>query len=195
MTRAAPGIRHIGRGAFEMPDGSVAYTMKRAAEEYKKIKPVEYTASDVILLLLSSRDGPIAGRASLFKGLFLLERDVLGGESVEDCLFVPYYRRPHSFYLALKIGEMARRGLIEAGGLGRAASYALTQKGLERAAARRRTVPAALWARTRELRDGLERRGSSRMLDAACRRTGYAKYAPRSRVAHRYRAITWGRGI
>ena len=195
MTRAAPGIRHIGRGAFVLPDGSVAYTAKRAAEEYKKIKPVEYTAGDVILLLLSSRDGPVAGRTALFKGLFLLERDVLGGENVEDCRFVPYYCRPHSFYLALKIGEMVRRGLIEAKGLGKAASYALTQKGLGKAAARSRSVPADLRARARDLRDALDRRGSSRMLDAACRRTGYGEYAPRYRVAHRYKAITWGRGV
>ena len=116
-------VQSIGRGAFRLPDGFVAYTAKRAAAEYKKLSPVAYTAADVILLLLSSQDRPVAGRTLLFKELFLFEKEVLAGESVEDCKFVPHYYGPYSFYMACKVREMARRGLIEISGGGGGGLY------------------------------------------------------------------------
>ncbi len=189
-------MRDLGNGAFGLPDGSVAYTWKRAVEESKRIRASEYTATDVILLVLSSpQDGPIVGRARLFKELFLFEREALAGENVEDCHFVPYYRRPHSFYLALKIREMARVGIVEISGSGASAAYSLTQKGLRQARKRRRTVPAGVDAKIRRFREGIDGRGAAKSLRAAFRRPEYAEYAPRTRVAHRYRAITWGRGV
>lgn len=192
---APRAVQSLGNGAFRLPDGSIAYTMERAAIECKKVKPVEYTATDVILLLLSSRDGPIVGRALLFQGLFLFARGALAGESVEDCEFVPYYRRPHSFYLATKIREMARLGLIEISKRGRVPAYALTRKGLKKARARRRTVPAGLAAGMGRLRDGMGRNGFARTLAATGCGDEYAAYAKKTRMAHLYRAITWGRGI
>ena len=177
------------------PDGSVAYTAERAAEEFKRIKAPEYTATDVVLLALSSQDGPIVGRARLFKELFLFARETLGGEDVEDCMFVPYYRRPHSFYLAVKIGEMSGAGLVEITGRGTAASYSLTQRGLEKARARRRAVPVGADAKMRRFRECMVGDGAANALRAAFRRPEYAEYAPNTRVAHRYRAITWGRGV
>ena len=196
MTRMAPqDVQSIGNGAFRLPDGSIAYTAERAAAEYKKLKPVEYTATDVILLLLSSQDKPIVGRTLLFKELFLFEKEVLAGESVEDCKFVPYYYGPYSFYLACKIREMARLGLIEASGRGGTATYALTSKGLEKARARRRTVPASMQDRMGRLRKGMDQHGATHILEAIYRRAEYAKYVVKSRVAHRYKAITWGRRI
>ena len=196
MIRMAPqAVQSIGRGAFRLPDGSVAYTAKRAAAEYKKIRPVEYTATDVILLLLSSQDRPIVGRTLLFKELFLFEREALAGEDVEDCRFVPHYYGPYSFYMACKIAEMARLGLIERSGRGGTVTYALSPKGLEKAKERRRTVPDALAARMGRLRKGMDQHGTTRILEAIYRRTEYAKYVTKSRVAHRYKAITWGRGV
>lgn len=189
-------MRDLGNGAFGLPDGSVAYTWKRAVEEQKRIKAHNYTATDVILLVLSSpQDGPIVGRARLFKELFLFEREALAGESVEDCYFVPYYRRPHSFYLAFKIREMARMGIVEISGSGARAAYSLTQKGFERAKKRRREMPAGVDAKIRRFREGIDGRGAAKSLRAAFRRPEYAEYAPRTRAAHRYRAITWGRGV
>lgn len=190
-------VQSIGRGAFRLPDGSVAYTAKRAAAEYKKLGPVAYTAADVILLPLSSQDRPVAGRTLLFKELFLFEREVLAGESVEDCRFVPHYYGPYSFYMACKVREMARRGLIEisGGGAAAASTYALTPKGLEMARERRRTVPAGLANRMARLRKGLDQHGATHILKAIYLRDEYAGYVTKSRVAHRYKAITWGRGV
>ena len=196
MTRMAPqGVQSLGNGAFRLPDGSIAYNAERAAAEFKKLRPVEYTATDVILLLLSSQDGPVAGRALLFKELFVFEREALGGENVEDCMFVPYYRGPYSFYLGCKIREMARRGLIEISGSGAASTYALTPRGLEKARKRRRTVPADLAERMGTLRRGMDEHGAAYILKATRLGDEYAKYALKSKAAHRYRAITWGRGV
>lgn len=192
---APQAVQSIGRGAFRLPDGSVAYTMKRAAAEYKKIKPVKYTATDVILLLLSSQDRPIVGRTLLFKEIFLFEKEVLAGESVEDCKFVPHYYGPYSFYMASKIREMARLGLIETSGRGGTATYALAGKGLDKARARRRTVPAGLRDRMARFRKGMDQHGATHILRAIYLRDEYAEYVKKSRVAHRYKAITWGRGV
>ena len=188
-------VQSIGRGAFRFPDGSVAYTAKRAAAEYKKLSPVAYTAADVILLLLSSQDRPVVGRTLLFKELFIFEKEVLAGESVEVCRFVPHYYGPYSFYMACKVREMARRGLIEISGGGAASTYALTPKGLEMARERRRTVPASLANRMARLRKGLDQHGATHILKAIYLRDEYAEYVTKSRVAHRYKAITWGRGV
>lgn len=192
---AQEDIQSMGNGAFRLPDGSIAYTPKRAAEEYKKIKPVEYTAFDLILLLLSSQDKPIVGRTLLFKEMFIFEKEVLAGESVEDCKFVPHYYGPYSFYMACLVREMSRVGLIEISGAGGTAAYALTRKGLKKARARRRAVPAGLDARMRKFRKGLDQHGATHILEAIYRRAEYAEYVVKSRVAHRYKAITWGRGV
>lgn len=98
-------VQRIEKGVFRLPDGFVACTAERAAAEYKKIKPVDYAASGVILLLLSSQDKPIASRTLLFKEIFLFERGVLDGENVEGCGFVVHYYGPCSFYMASKISE------------------------------------------------------------------------------------------
>ena len=191
----AAARQSIGRGAFRLPDGSVAYTAKRAAAEYKKLSPVAYTAADVILLLLSSQDRPVVGRTLLFKELFLFEKEALDGENVEDCGFVPHYYGPYSFYLGCKIREMARRGLIEISGSGAASTYALTPRGLEKARKRRRTVPAGLADRMGTLRRGMDEHGVAHVLKDTRLGDEYAEYALKSRAAHRYKAITWGRGV
>ena len=187
-------VQSMGNGAFRLPDGSIAYTAKRAAEELKKIKPVEYTASDLILLLLSSQDRPIVGRALLFREIFIFEREVLAGADVEDCKFVPHYYGPYSFYMACKIREMSRMGLIEISRAKGTAEYALTQKGFKKARARRRAVPAGLDASMRKFRKGLDQHGATHILEAIYRRAEYAEYVERSGVAHRYKAITGGAG-
>ncbi len=117
------GVQSMGNGAFRLPDGSIAYTMERAVEEQKKIKPVEYTASDLILLLLPSQDKPIVGRTLLFKELFILKKEVPAEEDVEDCKFVPHCYGPYSFYMAFKVREMSGMGLIEVSGAGGTAAY------------------------------------------------------------------------
>ena len=194
---ARQAVQRIGKGVFRLPDGSVAYTAERAAAEYKKIKPVDYTASDVILLLLSSQDKPIAGRTLLFKEIFLFEKEVLDGENVEDCGFVAHYYGPYSFYMASKISEMVRGGLIEVSGegVGGGSTYALTQKGLKKAKARRRAVPAALETKMRRFRKGMDQHGATNILKAIYLRAEYGEYVKKSRVAHRYKAIAWGRGV
>ena len=44
-------IKKIRKDTFELPDKSIAYTMEKAIEEYKTIKPVTYSVSDLILFL------------------------------------------------------------------------------------------------------------------------------------------------
>ena len=80
-------------------------------------------------------------------------------------------------------------------GQGAAASYSLTQRGLEKARARRRASPVGAVAKIRRFRECMAGDGAANALRALFRRPEYAEYAPNTRVAHRYRAITWGRGV
>ncbi len=50
-------------------------------------------------------------------------------------------------------------------------------------------------ARMRKFRKGLGQRGATHILGAICRRAECAEYVVKSGVAHRYKAITWGRGV
>lgn len=119
---------------------------------------------------------------------------MLAEEDVEDCKFVPHCYGPYSFYMAFKILEVSRMELIEISGAEGTAAYAPTRKGLKRARARRRAAPAGLDARMRKFRRGLDQRWATHILGAICRRAECAEYVAKSGVAHRYKAITWGRG-
>jgi len=70
-------IKRLSDDVFELPDGSLAYSMKRAAERFPNIKPVDYSVSDLVLFILNSQKGfRIRGRTILFKEIFLMEQEV-----------------------------------------------------------------------------------------------------------------------
>ena len=49
--------------------------------------------------------------------------------------------------------------------------------------------------RMARFRKGMDQHGAMRILRAIYLRDEYAKYVTKSRVAHRYKAIAWGRGV
>ncbi len=70
-------VKKIADGIIELPDGTVAFSLDNAANEIKKIKPVEYSVNDLILFLLYAQPTkPIRSRTAIFKELFLIERDL-----------------------------------------------------------------------------------------------------------------------
>ena len=113
MGRELIPIIQKSKDMFILPDKSIAYSMKRASIEYEKIKPVEYTASDLILLLLISQDKPIRSKTVLFKELFVFEREIFKKENIENCKFIPYYYGPYSFYMANKLDTLIYFRLIK----------------------------------------------------------------------------------
>ena len=70
-------IKKLSDDVFELPDGTLAYSMKRAAERFPNIKQVDYSVSDLVLFILNSeKQFRIRGRTLLFKEIFLMEQEV-----------------------------------------------------------------------------------------------------------------------
>ena len=67
-------VQKISKDTFALPDGTIVYTMAKAIKEYKKIKPVKYTLSDLILILLYSQPQVIRGQTKFFRQMFFLDR-------------------------------------------------------------------------------------------------------------------------
>lgn len=87
-------IKRHSKDMIELPDGSIAYSLKRALDEFKYLNPIDYTTEDLLLILLySQEDQYLVGRIMLFKQIFLIEREVFAEKlfdwSKPDKIFQP----------------------------------------------------------------------------------------------------------
>ena len=187
-------IKQISKEVFKLPDGSFAYTMERALKEYKKIKPVRYTVSDLILFLLYSRDEKMRRRIVLFKELFVLERAVFKNQRIENCKFVPYHYGPYSFYVANKLDNMILSGLIKRQFVAgtNIEEFVLEPKGVKLIKRKYQNLPPRIRNDMEKLRKGLDQY-SKRIQEYVYRIPDYARYTDKSLVRHKYKLITWGR--
>ena len=194
MVKIIP-IKQKGREVFELPDGSIAYSMKKALMEYKKIKSVEYTVTDLIILLLFAQDKPIRSKTVLFKELFVFEKEIFKNVNIENCKFIPYYYGPYSFYVASKIQYLTVSGFIEIyrKNFDNVAEYKLTKKGEKGIKLKYIDLPVQVRRKMEGLRKGLDQHGVQNILKAIYKKPQYQKYIVKSRVAHRYKLITWGK--
>lgn len=72
-------LKKLDEGVFELPDGSLIYTLDKAKEEFKKTALPKLSINDLILLLLYvHKDKGIRGKTILFKEIFLAEREIFG---------------------------------------------------------------------------------------------------------------------
>lgn len=75
----SPAPKKISEGIIQLPDGSIAFSLEKAAMEADKITPVEYSVNDLILILLNAQpEITIRGRTTIFKEIFLMERELFG---------------------------------------------------------------------------------------------------------------------
>jgi uncharacterized protein YwgA len=187
-------IEQIGKDAFKLPDGSIAYSMQRAIKEYKKMKPVKYTVPDLIMFLLYSQDKTIRRRIVLFKELFVLEKAVFKNEKIENCRFVPYHYGPYSFYVANKLENMLSSGLIKrklfAGT--NIEEFTLEPKGEKLIKKKYENLSPKIRNDMEKLRKGLDQY-SKHIQEYVYRIPEYKKYTDKSLVRHKYKLITWGR--
>jgi len=186
-------IKQKTKEVFILPDSSIAYSMKRASVEYKKITPVEYTASDLILLLMFSQEQAIRSKTVLFKELFVFERDIFKNQNIENCKFVPYYYGPYSFYMANKLDALVKFGLVEVSIRRNVTEFKLSKKGKKSIKRKYLELPIQVRRRMEDLRKGLDQHGVQNILKAIYKKPEYQEYIVKSRVAHRYKLITWGK--
>ncbi len=187
-------IKQKSNDVFELPDGSIAYTMKKALTEYRKIRRVKYTVEDLIMFTLyAQEDTPIRGRTLLFKEIFYFERELFDKKELEDCKFVPYYYGPYSFHVANKLQYLISVGLIEKGGR-KIDEFRLTSKGKKLIKNKYNTITPKIRNKMEDLRIGLDQHGN-KILKAIYKRERFRKYVLNSRVSYKYKLITWGKKV
>lgn len=187
-------IKKKGKDIFELPDGSIAYTMKKAFEEYKKLKLVKYTVSDLILFLLYSQDKPIRGKTVFFKEMFYFEKEIFKGENLENCKFIPYYYGPFSFYVANKLNYLIQRNFVKKtkqAGTGKDV-FELTSEGKKMIERKYINLPIKVKNRMENYRMRLDQLGM-KILNLIYKDEKYKKYIVKSRISYRYKLISWGK--
>lgn len=187
-------IKKKSKDVFELPDGSITYTMKKAVSEYKKIKSVKYTTSDLILFLLISQEKPIRSKTVFFKEMFYFEKEIFKGENLENCKFVPYHYGPYSFYVANKLNYLVRKNLIHRSkeeGTGKIV-FEITYRGKRAISKKYVNLSNPVKKRMITCRMGLDQLGM-KILNLIYRDKKYEKYIVKSRISHRYKLISWGK--
>jgi len=188
-------IKKTGKDTFELPDGSIAYTMARALREYKKIKVVKYTVSDLILFLLYSQNKSVRGKTLLIKEMFLLEQQIFKNQNAENCKFIPYYYGPYSFHVANKLDNLIISNLVDIKKVkGRKLDeYILTNKGERFVKKKYQLLNPKIRDELEDLRMALDQYGSKRIYNAIYKDERYQKYIVKSKISYKYKLITWGK--
>lgn len=182
----------------KLDDGTIIYDYNEAKEVIEKIGKPKITATEAILLLLSSTKKPVYGRTLLFKELFLLEKEILemelGKDEIDKMQFVPFRFGPYSFRVGHLLDELELLGLIERRGKRntRAESFSITEKGEKLISGLVRALPDGLLDQIRKLRIGWDELGTDGILRYVYQH--YPEYKERSDLKEKYKTITWGRG-
>jgi len=187
-------IEKITKDTFRLPDCSIAYTMKKAIKQYKKIKPVKYTVSDLILFLLYSQDKTIRRRVVLFKELFVMEQEIFKNKNIENCKFVPYHYGPYSFHVSNKLSNLIASGHISTHFVKgtNIIEFVLEPKGEKLIKHKYQRLPNKIKNNLEKLRMGLDQ-FSKHIQNYVYKLPKYQKYTDKSRIKNHYKLITWGK--
>jgi len=187
-------IKRKSKDVFELPDGSIAYTMEKALQEYKKIELMKYSVSDLILFLLYSQEKPLRGKTVFFKEIFYFEKEIFKKENLENCKFIPYYYGPYSFYVSNKLEYLIGSKFIKKTkqhdtGKDELVLTPLGKKTIQR---KYNTLSPGVRDNIEKLRKGLDQYGI-KILNIIYKDEKYKKYIVKSKISHRYKLITWGK--
>lgn len=178
------------------PDGTIFYSYERAREVFEEIESKLLIVSDPILILLYSHaEKPIFGRVQMIKQVFLLTREVLNENEVQDAHFVPYRYGMYSFLVGNALTNLEFSGYIERRGRknSKLEQFHITEKGKQCISEVFNSLPKALQEKIREKRKGWDQLGYDGILRLVYQK--YPEYKEESRLKERYKPIIWGRGI
>lgn len=180
----------------ELPDGTIFYSYERAKEVFDEIEGKRFTIVDPILLLLFSHsDKPIFGRVQMTKQVFLLTKEVLNEDEVQDANFVPYRYGMYSFLVGNALTNLEYSGFIQRRGRknSKLEQFNITEKGKQHISRLFHSLPEALQEKIKEKRKGWDQLGYDGILRLVYQK--YPEYKEESRIKERYKPIKWGRGI
>ena len=180
----------------ELPDGTIFYSYERAREIFDEIERKRFIISDPVLLLLYSHaEKPIFGRVQMIKQVFLLTREILNKDEVQDANFVPYRYGMYSFLVGNALTNLEFSGYIERRGRknSKLEQFRITEKGKQYISKTFNSLPQTLQEKIKEKRKGWDQLGYDGILRFVYQK--YPKYKEESRLKERYKPIKWGRGI
>ncbi len=72
-------IEAIDEDTLRLPDGSLAFSLRKAIEESKRLEGVDFSIAELILMVFyAQRENSIRGRTVALKEVFLIDREVFG---------------------------------------------------------------------------------------------------------------------
>ena len=184
------------KGIEVFSDGTVVYDFEEAKEVISELKAKKHAVSDCILLMLYAQpDKPIFGRVLLVKEVFLLTKEILNEDDIQNAKFIPYRWGMYSFTVGNALANLEYSGYIERKGKKNAKleQFELTDKGKEFISKIWNALPAMTQETAKEKRKGWDQLGYDGILRLVYRK--YPKYKEKSRLKERYKTITWGKGV
>lgn len=179
-----------------LPDGTLFYSYEKAREIFDKIEKKKFSIADCILILLQTYpEKPLCGRISLMKQVFLLIKEILGEENVQDAKFVPYLYGMYSFVVTNVLTNLEFAGYIIAKGKknSKLEEFYITKKGEEYVSKLFATIPENMQKLIKEKRKGWDQLGYDGILRLVY--TKYPEFIEKSKLKERYKLIKWGRGL
>ena len=183
-------------GLEVFPDETIFYSYEKAKALFNEIERKRFTVSDLILLLLYSHpEKPIYGTVLLMKQVFLLTREVLDKNEVQDAKFVPHHYGMYSFLVANVLTNLEYSGYIERTGrrTSKLERFRITEKGERYVSEIFKSLPERTQEKIKEKRKGWDQLGYDGILRLVYQK--YPKFRETSRLKDRYKPIKWGRGI
>lgn len=115
-------------------------------------------------------------------------------KNIEDCQFVPYVFGPYSFHVANTVKNLEAGGLIGRKGEKNLKNeeFQISKKGIQLIKEKYEDLDPSVRKGLETLRKGLEQYGTHWILNHVY--NYYPQYRAKSKVAYKYKFITWGKG-
>jgi uncharacterized protein YwgA len=174
-------------------DQTKFYDYNEAKEIIKKLEIKQFSAKDLIFIIMFAQDKPIHGRILLMKEMFLLYKRILHPYT-ENPKFIPYRFGPYSFHLTEMIKTLHNDGYIHVEGRtnSHSESFSLSSKGKKYAKSIFNTIPDNVQLVIQKKRKGWDQLGVDGILNYVY--TYYKDYKANSLLKNRYKDIIWGQG-
>lgn len=184
------------KGIESYSDGTIIYDYEQAKEIMGELKPKKHAVSDCVLFALYAQpDKPIFGRVLMVKEVFLLMKEILDEDEIQDAKFIPYRLGMYSFTVGNALTNLEYSGYIERKGKKntKLEQFELTEKGKEYISKIWSKLPLDTQETAKKKRKGWDQLGYDGILRLVYRK--YPEYKEKSCLKNRYKTITWGKGV
>jgi hypothetical protein len=126
------------------------------------------------------------------KQVFLLTKEILEGQEVQDAKYVPHHFGMHSFFVMDELSNLEFSKYVKRNGKknSRAEEFTITEKGLQHISKVFDSLPREIQTKIKEKRQGWDQLGYNGILNLAY--TKYPEYTEKSLIKKRIKPVNWG---